>query len=230
MTIKSIRAVTLIVLAACATCLLVVGAAQRRTSLNAELIDAVMWGDHVRVERLLGQGADPNCWAKSDLQQSGFTRFLESLCGRKRDQRYKIWSDVPVLSLAARNPNPRTAQLLLDAGADCNMRDLAGNTPLIYAAPFARDTAELLIRSGADVNARGYNGATALLRAVERNWDLHPGPDPAMIELLLAHGADPNLQDGNGHWPAGQAAAHGHTKVAGLLNNAAATRRARDTP
>jgi uncharacterized protein len=225
------RIMTFTSVAVAAACLLMVGAAYRRDSLNASLIDAVVSRDYARMKRLLDQGADPHCWTKTHVERSNFGRFLDWLFGRTRDPSYTLSPNVPILSIAAQDSDPRSAQMLLDAGADCNIKDLAGNTPLIYAAPGARDTAALLIQRGADVNARGYNGATALLRAVERsNHYPRPGPDPAMIELLLAHGADPTMRDGNGHWPAGQAVAHRHAEAARLLNRAAARQRAGHAP
>ena len=52
---------------------------------------------------------------------------------------------------------------LIDAGANVNMPDLDGMTPLMIAAKNGhRFTVELLVRRGADVNFRNVKGETAL--------------------------------------------------------------------
>ena len=58
---------------------------------------------------------------------------------------------------------------------------LAGNTEQTTAA-------RMLIERGADVNAQNWMGQTALFRAAT-------GSNTGMIELLAAHGADPNIRD-----------------------------------
>src|SRR5580704_15127002 len=75
--------------------------------------------------------------------------------------------------------------LLLQAGADVNACHAeAGSTPLHYAIITGHtEIAAMLIDKGADVNARYSSGATSLHLAANRG-------SRAMVELLLAHGAD----------------------------------------
>ncbi|MCB1018578.1 MAG: ankyrin repeat domain-containing protein [Bryobacterales bacterium] len=79
---------------------------------------------------------------------------------------------------------------LLDAGADPNAHENDRYPPLIAA--FDRDRFDdlhallrLLLARGADPNIHGINDYTALHLAAERG-------DLEAVELLLAHGADPN--------------------------------------
>jgi uncharacterized protein len=71
-------------------------------------------------------------------------------------------------------------RVLLDAGADPNIADNEGKTPLIANA-WDLEIAKLLIARGANVNAQAQDGFTPLLNAgtVE------------LTRLLLEHGADP---------------------------------------
>ena len=70
-----------------------------------------------------------------------------------------------VLHVAAKyNDNADITNLLLEAGAEVDVRDQRGRTPLHYTglhnAPV--DIVESLIEHGADVKARDFNGATPL--------------------------------------------------------------------
>ncbi len=94
------------------------------------------------------------------------------------------------------SPLPFIAELL-DLGADPNWSSDDGFPPLIaalscarsapgsLARPDVRAIVELLLARGVDVQQRGLNDYTPL------HWAAGDG-DLAMVDLLLAHGADPN--------------------------------------
>lgn len=71
--------------------------------------------------------------------------------------------DHRMLSWAMRTGHGNAVPLLLEAGADPNVADADGETPL-HLAVRAGDAglAQLLIRAGANVNARNFDGNTAL--------------------------------------------------------------------
>lgn len=134
-------------------------------------------------------------------------------------------------------------QKLLDGGADCNARDKDGRTPLIQAAidgkedivrillakgadPAVQDrlgytalhysaqnyhegTSRLLLEGGAPVDAQDSFGNTPLWRAV-----FNSRGRGALIQLLLAHGADRNLKNSSGVSPADLAGTIGNYDVA----------------
>jgi ankyrin repeat protein len=79
------------------------------------------------------------------------------------------------------------AKLLLDAGADANaVADNPSRVQPLHSAAAARsaDIARLLLEHGARSNAMQQGGWTALQSAAKHG-------DLALIDLLLAHGADP---------------------------------------
>ncbi len=146
-----------------------------RDRADTSLTIAAAQGDAAEVQKLLTQGAEVNV---SD--SSGLTALM--------------W--------AARSGHTETMKALLDAGADINMRDCAGNgwTPLIHALHKSQNRAAyLLLDRGADVNARAgecrekvaEGGVTPLMIAAVND-------DAALIEALLAKGADPYAES-NGY-------------------------------
>ena len=78
---------------------------------------------------------------------------------------------------------------LLAKGAKPNVRDQAGNTPLVIAAQIGfSDGVQTLLQAGADVDADNARGETPLIFAVHNR-------DVATLRLLLAAGANPARSD-----------------------------------
>lgn len=79
---------------------------------------------------------------------------------------------------------------LLTNGADVNLKDSNGGTPLMQAAFRGNlNIVRALLDRGSDVNAKNIVGYTALMYACEY------GPYPDVVELLLTKGANPNEKD-----------------------------------
>lgn len=78
---------------------------------------------------------------------------------------------------------------LLGKGADPNIGDSAGNTPLMAAVEANFDDGvRRLLASRADINRSNRSGETPLIRAVQRR-------NLPMVRLLIANGADPDRRD-----------------------------------
>jgi ankyrin repeat protein len=83
-------------------------------------------------------------------------------------------------------------ELLIDLGAEVD-EQFEGETPVLHCWKNKRfKPAEFLLRAGADVNFRDPKGMSALHYALDRLYD------PAMIKLLVKHGASPAIVDGDG--------------------------------
>ena len=101
--------------------------------------------------------------------------------------------------LAARRGDTEIVGLLLEAGADLDLRDRKdGWTPLLHAIHWrSRAAAAALIEAGADVDARGGSGTTPLFLAAGYGME-------GIVRLLLEHGADPRaeVRGANALWAA----------------------------
>jgi cytohesin len=109
------------------------------------------------------------------------------------------WADTVAIKVADRTPlheaaswgHMEIAELLIDNGADVNVKSGFGHTPLHWAAgnwaaseevnDEGRQVAELLIAKGADVNAKTDNGRTPLDFAIQFK-------KPETADLLRKHG------------------------------------------
>jgi ankyrin repeat protein len=81
---------------------------------------------------------------------------------------------------------------LLGRGADANMRDGKGQTPLVLAANMGMtDGVTLLIANGARIDEPSSIGETPLIAAVHRR-------DIQMMRILLKAGANPDRSDNSG--------------------------------
>lgn len=193
---------------------------------DQQLLEAAELGDESRVRSLLGGGADP----RAETSEGWTALIRASAAGHV--------SVVSTLLAAGAPPNPtRTShtalrgaalyghaavvQLLLDAHADPNMVSAGLRTPLMGAC-FARTAepgysragtlliAASLLRARAAVDARNDGGETALILAATRG-------DAEMAELLLGHGADPQLAMPNGSTAADAAEAALASELAARL-------------
>jgi ankyrin repeat protein len=118
------------------------------------------------------------------------------------------------LLLAAALGNLPIVQELLKAGAEVDIPDKDGDTPLLIACQGDKkshlEIAKLLIEKKADVNFRNNNGVTCLHRATFNN-------NVDMLNILLAHGANVNAKNVIKQYPLHLAAEKGFTEIAELL-------------
>ncbi len=102
-----------------------------------------------------------------------------------RDQR----TGEAALHIVVKRRDSTWLSFLLGQGARTEIKDNAGNTPLMTAAAMGfTDGVQILLRRGARVDASNSSGETALIRAVQNR-------DVATVRVLLQSGANPKLGD-----------------------------------
>lgn len=93
------------------------------------------------------------------------------------------------IHIVVKRDDPAYLRFLLAKGADPNLRDGQGNTPLLLAVAAGNDDLiPILTTAKANPNLANAAGETPLIRAVQRR-------DADMVQLLLAAGADPDQTD-----------------------------------
>lgn len=123
-----------------------------------------------------------------------------------------------MLHWAERGDQPEMARKLLERGVDPNSTNVWGGHVLLYAARESRtEVARVLVTHGADVNIlAGGSGLTALHEAVMKG-------NNELVQILLAHGANPNLATSDGRTPLALARETGNAEIIQELKNHAAT-------
>ena len=148
---------------------------------------------------------------------------LNAVENRNADVNAKDYYDVtPIMYAAEKNSDPKVIAVLVSHGADINAKDRDGKTALMYAAK-SNPSAEViasLASNNANINARDNNRMTALMYAARNNnagvakalvdagaeeladkrgwtalfWAARYSQDPAVIDVLLDAGHDPQIR------------------------------------
>ena len=147
-----------------------------------------------------------------DAVRAGDTASVERLLASGAEVESRDRDQATPLIAAALSGQLVVAELLLNKGADVMARNAGGFTPL-HAAAYSGSVpiAELLLESGAVLeDAANKAGVTSLMVAVEENH-------VAMLQLLIARGADVNRPESHGYTPVTRAGFKGHRDIIRVL-------------
>lgn len=157
------------------------------------------------VELLIGYGCDVNI---KDRKNETALFYLIDLCWNDVDTAAEILKTLAkngayidlldskgesafgILTQKEKYGSNRLISEMISLGADVNIRDKYGQTPLIVASEYTKniDVVRVLIESGAEIDARDNKGRTALMYSVSYcHFDI--------VKLLLDVGADIYIRD-----------------------------------
>ena len=164
-----------------------------RNRYRASIIELLVYvGADINVQKMVdGERMTPLIRAAS-LHQTGSLDFVKLLIKLGADPNVRVNNMVGNGALIA-STNYEITDYLLNHGADVNIRDNYGGTPLMCCSLVAgrADIAELLLQHGADVNIQNEDGTTALMfSCVEVFIDI--------VKLVLQYDADVNIRDNFG--------------------------------
>ena len=163
-----------------------------KTGPTLNIFEAAATGQTARVRELLAGNPNlVNLYAADGFHPLGLAAFfgnketVEALlqAGADVNQQSRESMKVSALHSSAAAHRPDIAALLLDKGANPNLRGQAGLTVFHEAAATGQiDLAEMLLQHGGDVNATDNSGKTPLAYATD-------GKKDAMAAWLRARGA-----------------------------------------
>ena len=98
-------------------------------------------------------------------------------------------------------------QAFVSAGADVNLLEHGGHSPLIMASQEGHtDVVQPFVSAGADVNLQEHGGHSPLIMASQEGHT-------DVVQAFVSAGADVNLQEHGGHSPLIMASQEGHTEI-----------------
>jgi ankyrin repeat protein len=202
-----------------------------QSTLDIEFINSIVKGDYENTKQLLENGANPEA-----LGRNGVPALTGAVIGQYADivdlliaegvdinrggvdKSKKLYRFAP-LHFAVGKGNFKITRALVDAGADLDIPNSDGVTPLMLAMVTKKEKfAKFLIEKGADVEAKNKLGSTALITVCSEG-DTEEEVRCRLVKLLLDNGADVNARDNEQSTPLMAAALEGFKKVVQLLIN-----------
>ena len=193
----------------------------RAVDRTTALLVAARLGSSESMRLLIDRGADPKLTANDTVnllrvayasESPDVRRVLSESGVALKDPR-----EIGAPLLAQNLFDTAVLRQLLDAGADPQQQLLRLPTLGFAASSGEVETVRLLLSRGADARAGGSHGWTPLMMAAAA-----VRPNPAVVELLLEHGADLHARDDVGQTALDWALMQGETPVVRQLREAGA--------
>ncbi|KAE8141014.1 ankyrin repeat-containing domain protein [Aspergillus pseudotamarii] len=178
--------------------------ADRRDAFGRTPLILAILDDQLAIVRVLLKSGRVNVNALDDEKRTPLLLLLLNKCKTvtvvHHDERGTFVAieniEPTYLSWNAQNTREEIARLLVDNGADVNLSDCDGRTPLSFAAERSNDnTITMLLEKGAAVDAKDNTGRTPL------SWAAENSNNENGIRILLDNGAALESKDDVGRTP-----------------------------
>ena len=181
---------------------------------NSALHFAVSKGNVYAAQKLLAAGADVNEKNKAGITplmatvESKNPAMMKLIINKKFDMNVLDRKGNTVLMAFLKKfslENEQVVAMLIDAGADVNIKDARGFSPLMYATILIDDkkmtegdnVVEMLIAAGADLSERDKVGKTAMMHLMRSRF-VSVLEDISLIQMMLDAGAPTEIEDFDG--------------------------------
>ena len=161
--------------------------------------------EHKEVQALLLDNIEDSIFKAAELGDiNSIKGYIEQ--GVNLNERQGSEYGFTPLHFAVHSNRVETVEFLIGKGANVNIADWWGRTPLFFvirSREGSHPLLGLLLENGADINSRDATGATVLHYASLYDMRLFNGrkrPDPLAVELI-EYGAKVNVRDDNGTTP-----------------------------
>jgi ankyrin repeat protein len=209
--------------------------ARAESGIDALIVAARHRGSARTVRMLLDKGAKPNAENGVEVRNhasafffattSGDIEVMKMLldAGARLDQQMKLIGtfDASPMNYAVTNNDLAAVKLLIEKGADVNEISLQDGVSLLSWAAIGNRAGivDLLIASGAQINKVDKLGMTPLLYAASVDWG-----DTAVIQKLIAAGANTQLKTPEGRTALDLAQLYRHPRMIAPLSSKVAAR------
>jgi len=167
---------------------------QRQMKLDQSLVSAIKLSRSNMVRIWLDEGADPNAQEISTVTLD-FNAYLRNWEAKILSNHHAANSSPLLLATQQAPISDDIVLLLLNKGANTNVKDSQGYTALLYASSKGEErVSKWLVDKGAKVRISDPDGNTPLYYAVKYT-------DLDLTETLILHGADVNAPNNAGFTP-----------------------------
>ena len=178
--------------------------AKKQEKLNEDLLEAVKNESLTAAKKAIDSGADVDCRSKDGhnpilkAHSPEVTKLLIDSGANVNIRAHKDYDNTALMRslgyevMQEGSNYSRITKHLSDAGADVEVKDLAGKNALMVSKSL--EATNLLIGAGADVNAKDYKGNSVLMHSLNKSFHFLEEERMEIVEKLVHEGADVNYQ------------------------------------
>ena len=150
-------------------------------------VKALWSGDYEGTMKILGKLSGEDLKARLEKRETklNMSAIFHVVLGIKAASNPDLLFQLCMPKIKFKKNHKQILQTLIELGANVNVKDISGSSPLFLASDI--ETARTLLEAGADPDSRNRIGQVPLFMSIARQ-------ELDMASLLLQYGADPDLK------------------------------------